>query len=1440
MPEIYTELTPPTSVTHSLIFPFTSTTTPNLILTKTNILQIFTTISVQTELTAPVPSTPDAGIDRRIVGDGADEEQGDFAGDLTLQRTKFEDVAKLVLIAEFTLAGEVTGLARVAARHDGDDEKPDMLLIAVREAKLSLVSWDRDRQTLETVSLHYYEREEFWSPLVSEGLPSQLVADPGMRAVVLRFAEDMLAVLPLRQEGEDEEMLDGPGEEEDVEMAEGAEEEEDDWDPNAPEKTEVKRGERKGSTANGGKGKRKEAAKSGKLDLPFLPSFVVSAAQLDDAISHVLSLVFLHEYREPTLGILYSPRFTWTGWLDQRKDTICYIVITLDLEQKASTPIISVQGLPYDLYKVVPLTPPIGGSLLLGANEIIHVDQAGKTTGVAVNSYTKKSTNFGGLADQSDLCLALEGSTVVELEGEGGDLLLVTMSGTAVIVGFRMDGRNVSGVKITKIANHPGPLVGGYATTAVALGGKRLFIGCDEGDARILKWKRKGEKKKKPIMPGLHEGLEDQDVEDIYDMLDDVDDDLYGGSSTDLSGARKDSVFTDSRVGDHRATGEYVFQTHDRIINLGPFRSIAMGRPTFPSDALEKQRGVVPELEIIATAGPTSTPEDAGLTLMRRSIAPTIIGHFGFPACKALWTVRAKSMKAEATQATGPDEPTRSFDEDYDRYLFVSKEGESQVFRVGDTFEEVRGTDFDADGDTLEVGVVGEGARIVQVVGEQVRVYDCDMGLAQIVPMFDEETGEDGPAIVKAKILDPFVILLRVDGSVVVYKLDKSMELAEEERDCIKGVKYKSASLYKARKGEFFPAEDDKDADYLLAMMTEDRTLQVFNLPNLNSPVFSADHFSCLPPILKQSTETIPTSPRATTTSAAASATEDITEILLTDLGDHAAREPYLIVRNSQDDITFYKLFLASSSSISFVKSPNPVISTPRTNLAETPTYWQMVSMENVGGYACVFLPGTDPAFIIKTAKSPPRLHRLAGTAVRALSSFNTVSADHGFIYIDVAGGVRVSLLPQEWNFDNPWHTRKVYLNESLRAVAWYDPMSVCIAATTKRVPFSLDEDDGRGEFDETQLQPMIDSGSLTIVSPLTWTVVDRYEFAYNEVALVVNTISLEVSEHTKERRQLVAVGTGIFRGEDYSARGGIYVFEIIEVVPEPGKPETNRKLKLVTREEVKGTVSALCGVNGYLLAAQGQKIMVRGLKEDQSLLPVAFMDMNCYVTVAKSLGGLVLFGDFMKSVWFTGFSEEPYKMTLFGKDTQDMEVVTADFLPDGRQLYFVVADAKGAVRVLQYDPEHPKSLAGQRLIHRAAFHSAHEILSLSLLPRTTPTTPGQPEESHLLLAATRPGSLSLITTLPENSYRRLNILQNQIIVAEEHVAGLNPKAFRHVAVNDRTGEFLRGVLDRGLLERWIGLATGRKAEMAERAGMETSAVREEVRNVGGEGLGFL
>lgn len=146
-----------------------------------------------------------------------------------------------------------------------------------------------------------------------------------------------------------------------------------------------------------------------------------------------------------------------------------------------------------------------------------------------------------------------------------------------------------------------------------------------------------------------------------------------------------------------------------------------------------------------------------------------------------------------------------------------------------------------------------------------------------------------------------------------------------------------------------------------------------------------------------------------------------------------------------------------------------------------------------------------------------------------------------------------------------------------------------------------------------------------------------------DERIMSIKNLSLEVSELTHERKDMVVVGTAIVRGEDVASKGCIYVFEVINVVPDPEKPETNRRLKLFAKEAVKGPVTAVSSIGGqgFLLAAQGQKSMVRGLKEDGSLLPVAFMDMQCYVSVIKELKGtgLCIMGDAVKGLWFTGYS---------------------------------------------------------------------------------------------------------------------------------------------------------------------------------------------------------
>jgi cleavage and polyadenylation specificity factor subunit 1 len=137
--------------------------------------------------------------------------------------------------------------------------------------------------------------------------------------------------------------------------------------------------------------------------------------------------------------------------------------------------------------------------------------------------------------------------------------------------------------------------------------------------------------------------------------------------------------------------------------------------------------------------------------------------------------------------------------------------------------------------------------------------------------------------------------------------------------------------------------------------------------------------------------------------------------------------------------------------------------------------------------------------------------------------------------------------------------------------------------------------------------------------------------------------VDLQISEESKRRRPFLAVGTAVLRGEDAGLRGTLYVFDISQVVPQPGRPETNRKLRLAWSEEVRGAVTVVNELRGYLLSSQGQKIMVRSYgEEDKEFLPVAFYDLSMVVTTAQCIRDFVLFGDIMHSICFIGFQVLP------------------------------------------------------------------------------------------------------------------------------------------------------------------------------------------------------
>lgn len=89
-----------------------------------------------------------------------------------------------------------------------------------------------------------------------------------------------------------------------------------------------------------------------------------------------------------------------------------------------------------------------------------------------------------------------------------------------------------------------------------------------------------------------------------------------------------------------------------------------------------------------------------------------------------------------------------------------------------------------------------------------------DLGLAQIIPMYDDDTGAE-PKIISASFADPYVLLLRDDSSIFVAQCDADNELEEIERedDALLSTKWLTGCLYDDTSRIFAPAHVKKDQE---------------------------------------------------------------------------------------------------------------------------------------------------------------------------------------------------------------------------------------------------------------------------------------------------------------------------------------------------------------------------------------------------------------------------------------------------------------------------------------------------------------------------------------------------------------------------------------------------------------------------------------------------
>lgn len=216
--------------------------------------------------------------------------------------------------------------------------------------------------------------------------------------------------------------------------------------------------------------------------------------------------------------------------------------------------------------------------------------------------------------------------------------------------------------------------------------------------------------------------------------------------------------------------------------------------------------------------------------------------------------------------------------------------------------------------------------------------------------------------------------------------------------------------------------------------------------------------------------------------------------------------------------------------------------------------------------------------------------------------AFNNVNCPSGFLYYNRLSELRICILPTHLSYDAPWPVRKVPLRCTPHFVTYHlESKTYCVVMSTAEP--STQYYRFNGEDKELTIEdrgdrfpyPPQDQFSLVLFSPVSWEVIPNTKIELDEWEHVtcLKNVSLAYEGTRSGLKGYIAVGTNYNYGEDITSRGRILIYDVIEVVPEPGQPLTKNRFKTIYAKDQKGPVTAISQVLGFLVSAVGQKVII-------------------------------------------------------------------------------------------------------------------------------------------------------------------------------------------------------------------------------------------------------
>ncbi|XP_023931604.1 cleavage and polyadenylation specificity factor subunit 1-like [Lingula anatina] len=588
-----------------------------------------------------------------------------------------------------------------------------------------------------------------------------------------------------------------------------------------------------------------------------------------------------------------------------------------------------------------------------------------------------------------------------------------------------------------------------------------------------------------------------------------------------------------------------------------------------------------------------------------------------------------------------------------------------------------------------------------------------------------------------------------------------------------------------------------------------------------------------------------------------------VKELLVVGLGNKCSR-PYLMAR-IEEDLMIYEVFPYHQVSpeghlkVRFRKIQHGLVLRPRKlkkKKGQAVVDEDVISdrvarlriFTDISGYSGVFICGPSPHWLFVTPRGALRMHPMSiDGSVTCFAPFHNINCPKGFLYFNRNDELRISVLPTHLSYDAPWPVRKVPLRVTPHFIQYHVESKTYTVVTSAPEPCStiLKIKDEEKEFetqtrDERFILPMVDKFSLQLFSPVSWEAIPntKIELEDFEHVTCLKTVNLKSEETVSGLKGYMAIGTNYCYGEEVTSRGRMLMFDIIEVVPEPGQPLTKNKLKTIYDKEQKGPVTAMCSAEGLLVTAIGQKVFIWTLK-DNDLSGVAFIDTQIYIHQMTNIKGLILISDIMKSITVLRYQTDMKVLSLVSRDIKPLEVYSAEFLVDNTQLGFLVSDRDKNMILEMYQPEARESHGGQRLLRKADINIGHHVNTMFRIrckvtdPSTDKRAPPAIEKKQVTYFATLDGGLGYMLPITEKMYRRLLMLQNALTVHIPHLAGLNPKAFRNLKVNSRMlANSQKNVLDGELIWMYINLGINERQEIARKLGTSPEQIFDDLTEI--------